>query len=90
MEVERLAHVLILVGVTISILTFLMIPMLAILSSSPSVSGGGCVIILFLPICFGFGEQPLLMAIIAMLMSLIIIAVSYLLLRTFRDVPQHQ
>lgn len=81
MKAERLAHALILAGVATSILAFLLASALAILSSGPPVSGGGCIVILFLPICFGFGERPLLMVLVVMLMSLVVMAASYFLLR---------
>ncbi|MEM1520030.1 MAG: hypothetical protein QXR35_02820 [Candidatus Korarchaeum sp.] len=91
MEAERLAHILIIGGVAISILAFLLIPLLALLSGSgPSVSGGGCIVILFLPVCFGLGEQPLLMVLVAMLMALAIMALSYLLFRAMRSPSQHR
>lgn len=88
MRIEGLAHVLILAGMILIALALLIIPFL-MMSSSPSVSGGACVVILFLPICFGLGEQPLLMVVITMLLALVMIVVSYLFLRTLVSSEQN-
>jgi len=80
LRLERIAHALILAGAAIIFLIALAIPIQLMLSGG-SFSGGGCVVIFFLPICFGLGEQPLLMVILAMSLAIAIILLSYLLLR---------
>lgn len=50
-------------------------------AGSASISGGGCIIILFFPICFGVGDQPAIMMVIAMALAVALIVLSYFVLK---------
>jgi uncharacterized membrane protein len=77
----RLGHLLILSGFLLAFIALLLIPILAMISGETSLSFGGCIVILFFPICFGVGEKPLLLILAAMLLAIVLMILSYFLLR---------
>lgn len=56
-----------------------------ILNRGISFSGGGCVIIMFIPICFGVGEHPLLLITLSAVLAVLLIVISFLILRLSRN-----
>lgn len=52
-----------------------------------NVSGGGCVVIMFIPVCFGVGEYPLIMIITSAVLALILMVFGFLILRWMRNLP---
>lgn len=49
-----------------------------------SVSGGGCVLILFVPICFGVGEAALPLMVLATVLAVALVLVGLIGMRTLR------
>jgi len=49
---------------------------LALVATAPSWGVGGCVVVLFIPVCFGVGPlaQPLLVATIALAIALVVVS----------------
>lgn len=43
---------------------------------------GGCIVILFIPICFGTGTHVLPIIIMAMILSIVVLVISFLISRT--------
>lgn len=52
------------------------------LARGAEISGGGCILILFFPFCFGYGKASSLLIIISMMLAIVLIAFSYLIFRT--------
>ncbi len=75
----KIGHLLILSGFLLAFIAVLLIPILAILSGDASLSFGGCIVILFFPICFGVGSEPLLLILAAMLLAIVLMILSYFL-----------
>ncbi|MCS7098779.1 MAG: hypothetical protein RMH84_00740 [Sulfolobales archaeon] len=60
------------------------LPMLAAEGGrTTGVSGGGCVLIMFVPICFGVGEGALPLMALAVALAVVLVVVSVLLYRGF-------
>jgi len=77
----RIGHLLILSGFLLAFIAMLLIPILAILSGNASLSFSGCIVILFFPICFGVGDKPLLLILVSMLLAIVLMILSYFLLK---------
>ncbi|MEM1772858.1 MAG: DUF131 domain-containing protein [Desulfurococcaceae archaeon] len=56
------------------------IPFLSIAGGEIKVSAGGCILIGFIPICFGVGESALKHLLIALILSIVVIVVAYMLI----------
>lgn len=81
----RVGLLLFLTGFALTIIAALL-PLVASLvggaGGQPSgVSGGGCVLIMFIPICFGFGEAALPMMAIALTMVAVLTLIGLIFLR---------
>lgn len=77
----ELGFVLIIVGFTLFFIAALL-PLT--FTGNASVSGGGCIIIFFFPVCFGLGDQPVLMMVLSMVLAIALLTASYLFLRSMR------
>ncbi|MCC6029972.1 MAG: hypothetical protein LM591_07510 [Candidatus Korarchaeum sp.] len=84
----RLGHLLILSGFLLAFIALLLIPILAMISGEASLSFGGCIVILFFPICFGVGDKPLLLILAAMLLAIALMILSYFILRPQRGAAE--
>jgi len=84
----RLGHLLILSGFLLAFIALLLIPILAMISGEASLSFGGCIVILFFPICFGVGDKPLLLILAAMLLAIVLMILSYFILRPQRGAAE--
>jgi uncharacterized membrane protein len=82
----RLGHLLILSGFLLAFIALLLIPILAM--GETSLSFGGCIVILFFPICFGVGDKPLLLILAAMLLAIVLMILSYFILRPQRGAAE--
>jgi uncharacterized membrane protein len=82
----RLGHLLILSGFLLAFIALLLIPILA--TGETSLSFGGCIVILFFPICFGVGDKPLLLILAAMLLAIVLMILSYFILRPQRGAAE--
>ncbi len=75
----NLGLALMIVGIAIMILAPLTILAMNTSAKSVNVTGGGCIVIFFVPICFGVGSSPLMGLVIALALSLTLIAVVFFL-----------
>lgn len=66
------------VGVLIPILLTLLEP------TKVGIGVGGCIVVFFIPICFGYGEPAVPMMIIMLVLALALIIVSFLMFRAIR------
>jgi len=66
----------------LGILLFFIAAMLPMLAEGAEISGGGCIFILFFPICFGYGRasSPLILA--SIILTIVFMVFSYLIFRT--------
>jgi uncharacterized membrane protein len=82
-----------LIMIFLGILLFLIaatLPMLS-LTKGAEISGGGCIIILFFPICFGYGKASSLLILASIILVIVLVAFSYLIFRTIsRQIPEEQ
>ena len=80
MDLLKLGLLLIFAGIIITFLAILL-PLLLTTpeSTSTSVTGGGCIMIFFIPICFGIGEQAHLALLLAVILSIILVVILILL-----------
>ena len=74
-DLFKLGLILIFLGIILVIVATLLIP-LFINQNNIQVSTGGCIILLFIPICFGVGEQSTLLLTIALTLALIIVIIN--------------
>lgn len=78
MNLVKLGFILIFVGIILSIAVIL-IPILTVvfnIERIEDVSVGGCVLIFFIPICFGYGTTALHLLIIAIALALLVMIIS--------------
>lgn len=87
MELEKLGFTLIIVGMAI-VFAAAIAPLLTLLLSGDSVasrgvdvSGGGCIVLFFIPVCFGFGELALHLIIVAAALAVALAIVSLIVYR---------
>lgn len=52
------------------------------------VSGGGCILLFFIPICFGVGSQAILLIIVALIIALILMIFGYITYRNVRNLQR--
>jgi len=76
MRLFKLGLVLVFTGVVLTIVAALL-PLLLVSpeTSSVSVTGGGCIVVFFIPICFGVGEQAQLALLLAVILTLVLVVV---------------
>ena len=79
MELEKLGFVLILAGFALAFATVLVAVFSVARSGATSV--GGCVLIFFVPICFGVGPLAPYFLLAALALTLALVALSFLLLQ---------
>jgi uncharacterized membrane protein len=81
MDLEKLGFVFILIGFFIVFIAVL-IPLFTIaFSDGIKISGGGCIVLLFIPICFGYGEFALQLIVIAIVLAMALILISFIVYR---------
>ncbi|MEM1677698.1 MAG: hypothetical protein QXV81_07235 [Ignisphaera sp.] len=79
MYLEKLGFILILIGIVIAFIAIL-IPLFTIpLTGDIKISGGGCIILFFIPICFGYGEFAIQLIMLAIALA-IVLAIVYLVI----------
>lgn len=82
MDLEKLGFTLIVVGVLLALIAVI-IPLFTIpFTEGAKISGGGCIVILFIPICFGYGELSLQLVVIAMILAIALIIIYFVAYRT--------
>ena len=85
MDLEKLGFTLIIVGLFLALMAAI-IPLFIIpFTESIKVSGGGCIVILFIPICFGYGEFSLQLMLLAMILAIALIIVYLVVYRALVD-----
>lgn len=78
MNLFKLGLVLVFAGMILAVVA-MFLPLLITAPSSISVSSGGCVIVGFIPICFGVGEHALPVILIALVLAIVLVAISLVL-----------
>lgn len=76
----RIGFALVLAGFAVALVAALL-PLLAAPGAAAGV--GGCVILLFIPICFGAGASPLPLLIVAIVLAILLTLVSFVVWRLF-------
>ncbi|MEM1871559.1 MAG: hypothetical protein QW517_10625 [Thermofilaceae archaeon] len=77
---------LLLAGFALAVIAALL-PLLA--APGALVGVGGCIIVLFVPVCFGVGSQALPLLIVAIALSIVLLAVAFIVWRVLaREVHQ--
>ncbi|MCS7104275.1 MAG: hypothetical protein NZ954_01760 [Thermofilaceae archaeon] len=71
----KLGFALVLAGFAVILAT---IPLFLLTSPQSAVNVGGCIVILFVPVCFGYGPQAPLMVLASIIAALVLIVVSFL------------
>lgn len=87
MDLVKLGFVLILIGFLIVFIATLLPMLMAIhREGAIEIGGGGCIILLFIPICFGYGEAHLVLPliIVAMILTLAVLIIGFLMFREAR------
>ena len=89
MELERLGLYMVFAGIAtvfIASLAMVLLGALAPLTSGGGVSGGGafCIVLFFVPICFGAGEFPWPLAVVTVALALVGLAMFIVLLLVSR------
>jgi len=79
MKLETLGFILIFLGFALAFVATLLPALMVVLQPSEGVqvSGGGCVVILFFPICFGYGALSGAMLITAIALAVILVALTF-------------
>jgi uncharacterized membrane protein len=81
MDLEKLGFVFILIGFFMVFIAVL-IPLFTIaFSDGIKISGGGCIVLLLIPICFGYGEFALQLIVIAIVLAMALILISFIVYR---------
>lgn len=87
MELFKLGLIVIFVGFALAFAATLVLTLTAIWGvGEVKVTGGGCVVIAFVPVCFGYGD-PLLLAVL-MAVAIVLVAVSYVFIREARKLTE--
>lgn len=82
MDLERLGFILILIGMLIAFIAILL-PLFTIpLAGDIKISGGGCIILFFVPICFGYGEFAIQLIVLAIALAIMLAIVYFVIFRT--------
>ncbi|MEM1644735.1 MAG: hypothetical protein QXL96_02495 [Ignisphaera sp.] len=90
MELTKLGFILITLGFVVMFIA-IVIPLLSIILSGEveniDISGGGCIVILFIPICFGFGSQTLVqpLIILAAVLTIITFIIGFLMFKEAKN-----
>ncbi|MGC9104626.1 MAG: hypothetical protein ACP5JF_07535 [Candidatus Methanodesulfokora sp.] len=73
----------------LGIILFFMAALLPLFSiaKGAEISGGGCIVILFFPICFGYGKASSLLILVSLILVIVLMAFSYLIFRTISRGP---
>ncbi len=81
LELEKLGFILIVIGI-IMVFIAAIAPLFTIITTNIAnveISGAGCIVLFFIPICFGYGEFALQLIIIAIILA-IVLAVTYFII----------
>ncbi|MCS7112042.1 MAG: hypothetical protein N3D82_01460 [Ignisphaera sp.] len=81
MELEKLGFALILVGMIMAFTATIIPLFIALSAGNVEVSGGGCIVLFFVPVCFGYGEFALQLIILAIALAIVLAAVSFVIHR---------
>lgn len=77
LNLTKLGFVLITAGIVLAIIAVVVPPLLLALQQpeqvSTGVGGAGCIVVFFIPICFGFGSQQLVLPLIALAIAVTLI-----------------
>jgi uncharacterized membrane protein len=75
-KLSKLGLVLVFAGVIVAVVAALL-PLLLITpeTSGVSVTSGGCIIVFFVPICFGVGEHAQLALLLAVVLSIVLVVI---------------
>jgi uncharacterized membrane protein len=77
LNLTKLGFVLIVAGIVLAVIAVVVPPLLVALQQpeqvATGVSGAGCIVVLFIPICFGFGPQQLVLPLIVLAIAVTII-----------------
>lgn len=76
------------IGLTLVIVAILMLIVASILllinsSGGGNIGIGGCIVIVFIPICFGIGEHPGILLVTSVILTLVFIMILYTYLRVY-------
>lgn len=74
----KMGLILVAAGLTLALMAALL-PLLA--APGAQVGVGGCVVVLFIPVCFGVGNQPLPLLVVAIVLSILLLAFALLVWR---------
>jgi len=79
LKLEALGFILIFLGFALAFVAALLPALMAVLQPSEGVqvSGGGCVVILFFPVCFGYGALGGAMLITVIALTIILVALAF-------------
>jgi len=93
MDVVRVGIALVFIGMALAFVAALLPVILQLSSAEPgsvSIGGGGCIIIFFIPICFGVGEPVLLVPMLALAAVLAIasLVIGYMMFRRARSLEE--
>ncbi len=81
-DLFRLGLYLLLAGFALAFAAALLIPLAAALGGQPAgVSGAGCVLVVFVPICFGIGEAALPLMVAALAAVALLAVLSFVVLK---------
>lgn len=76
MKLFKLGLLLIFIGIALAFMaTILPLMLVGFETSRINVTGGGCIIVFFIPICFGVGEQATQALLLAVVLVIILVAV---------------
>lgn len=86
MRLHVLGFMLILAGIVLIIVAPLLLAIMTAEGAKISATGVGCIVLFFIPICFGYGEPLLIITLMALAVVLIVVSliVFRLLLRDLR------
>lgn len=87
MKLFKVGLTFIILGFALAFVAVLLPIALGTASSSQgiNVSGGGCVVIMFIPICFGVGEYPLIPIMVSAVLALLLMVFGFMILRWMRN-----
>lgn len=85
MDLTRLGLIVILIGFTVAFIGILIpIYLVALGNVEAGVGAGVCIVLLFIPICFGYGEHALPLMILALGLALAILIVGLIVFRAIK------
>ena len=92
MNLAKLGFILIFIGFAIAILAAFL-PLISSPISDHEIGVGGCIIVFFIPICFGTGTHGLgtIMMVIAIILAIILMVLAFIIFRTlFKSIEAYR